>query len=136
MSRRRHEEGLGLDAIESLVARLFAEKQASTALLALLLVGYLATAQFLMLRVVTAADVLSQAPPLSERLDVSCEGGEPRWAKGSAPDREQLAGKPVVVFLDSSATRCLEKLSKVGVGQLLLGIPAGDEGEPASRGGR
>ena len=72
----RHPRPGGFDEIESLIYRLFAEKQFALALLALVMVAQLLSAQFLLLRLTPPGAQSREAPAPSQRIDV-------RWGDGA-----------------------------------------------------
>jgi hypothetical protein len=123
MSSRRRESGF--EEIEALIYRLFAEKQFALALLALVMVAQLLSAQFLLLRLSPPNAQASFAPTLSKRLDVSCAPGGARTADGS-PLLSAAKGKVVVVHLGETAEACLSEVTNAGPSELVVGMTAHD----------
>src|SRR5262245_61393790 len=93
------------DEIESLIYRLFAEKQFAMALLALVMVANLASAQFLLLRAARTYAETVAAPSPSSRLDVRCEGGALKDLSGRPVDRAALGAKKVVVHFPAETNQ-------------------------------
>src|SRR5205807_3378371 len=92
----------GFDEMEALIYRLFAEKQFALALLALVMVAQLLSAQFLLLRLKPPASQSSAAPTSQQRLDVRCAEGGARTLSGDPVGREGARGKVVVLHLAAS----------------------------------
>jgi hypothetical protein len=112
------------DEIESLIYRLFAEKQFAMALLALVMVANLASAQFLLLRAAKTYAQTVQAPSPSERIDVRCQGGALTDLGGKAIDRAALGSKKVVVHFPAEASACVVQATESGVSELIIGVPS------------
>ena len=123
MSSRRRESGF--EEIEALIYRLFAEKQFALALLALVMVAQLLSAQFLLLRLSPPNAQASFAPSISQRLDVSCGAGGARTKDGQPLDAA-AKGKVVVVHLGESAEACLSEVTNAGPSELVVGMTAHD----------
>src|SRR5205085_7930603 len=85
MSRRSNG---GFEEMEALIYRLFAEKQFALALLALVMVAQLLSAQFLLLRLRPPSAQAVAAPTAQQRVDVRCEAGGARTLSGEAMSRE------------------------------------------------
>jgi hypothetical protein len=117
--------------MEALIYRLFAEKQFALALLALVMVAQLMSAQFLLLRLSPPKSQSSAAPVSKQRVDVQCGDGGARMLSGDAMSREVAQGKVVVVHLGSSADACLAQVTSAGPSELVVGISA--DAQPASR---
>ena len=113
----------GMQEIEAIVYRLFAEKQFALALLALVMVGQLLTAQFLLLRMSPSKGNQVVAPLGRDRIDVVCQGGTPHTLAGAPIAAAELRAKKVVVHLPSEASACLGSLE---ASEVLVGI--GDVG--------
>src|SRR3989449_10921938 len=92
----------GFDEMEALIYRLFAEKQFALALLALVMVAQLLSAQFLLLRLKPPAAQSGAAPSASQRLDVRCTDQGARTLAGDAMSREGVRGTVVVLQLAPS----------------------------------
>lgn len=118
---KRHETSF--DEIESLIYRLFAEKQFAMALLALVMVANLASAQFLLLRAAKTYAQTVPAPSPGDRVDVRCEGGALTDLAGKAVDRAQLGSKKVVVHFAPEASACVVAATESGVSELIIGVP-------------
>ncbi len=112
----------GFDDLEALIYRLFAEKQFALALLALVMVAQLLSAQFLLLRLTPPASQASAAPSSKERLDVRCVEGAPRTFEGSPISREAARGKVVVMHLAQSEEACLAEVTGSGAAELVVGM--------------
>ena len=121
----------GFEEMEALIYRLFAEKQFALALLALVMVAQLMSAQFLLLRLSPPKSQSSAAPVSKQRVDVQCGDGGARMLSGDAMSREVAQGKVVVVHLGSSADACLAQVTSAGPSELVVGISA--DAQPASR---
>jgi hypothetical protein len=120
MRSRKHD---GLHEIEAIVYRLFAEKQFALALLALVMVGQLLTAQFLLLRMSATNKGSHVSAPLGrDRVDVVCQGGTPRTLAGAPIAPAELRAKKVVVHLPIEASACLGSLE---ASDILVGIGDG-----------
>jgi len=100
MNSRRHDGGF--EELEALIYRLFAEKQFALALLALVMVAQLLSAQFLLLRLRPPSKQATAAPSAQQRLDVRCEGGAARTLSGEAA--------------------CLSQVTSSGASELVVGI--------------
>lgn len=118
---KRHDE-LNLDTIEALIYRLFAEKQYALALLALVMVAWLLTAQFLLLRVTPTLSGMSAPPAQSERFDLACRGGILEPLNGSQLDPSAWKGKKVVIHLDADQNQCITSASAQGIEELVVGV--------------
>jgi hypothetical protein len=112
----------GFDDLEALIYRLFAEKQFALALLALVMVAQLLSAQFLLLRLTPPASQASAAPSSKQRLDVRCAGGAPRTLAGEPMSREAARGKVVVMHLAQSEEACLAEVTGSGAAELVVGM--------------
>lgn len=122
------DRGLGFDEIESLIYRLFGEKQLALALMALILVANLISAQFLLLRMSPPRAQSTGAPGASERMDVSCAGGALRTLSGGTIAPEEIRGKKVVVHLDGAASQCVLEASRAGVAEVIVGVASDEPG--------
>ena len=120
----------GFDELEGLIYRLFAEKQFALALLALVMVAQLLSAQFLLLRLRPPAAQASAAPSSKQRLDVRCAGGEPRTLSGEPLNSELARGKVVVMHLASQEEICLAQVTSSGAAELVVGMSV--DGQPAN----
>ena len=114
----------GFDEMEALIYRLFAEKQFALALLALVMVAQLLSAQFLLLRLTPPSRQTAAAPSSSQRLDVRCEAGAARTLSGDAISREAARGKVVVMHLGASQEACLAQMTSSGAAELVVGMSA------------
>ena len=112
----------GFEEIEALIYRLFAEKQFALALLALVMVAQLLSAQFLLLRLKAPAAQSVAAPAASQRLDVRCEAAGARTFAGSPLAPESAKGKVIVVHLGSSADACLAQVTEASPSELVVGV--------------
>jgi len=101
----------GFEEMEGLIYRLFAEKQFALALLALVMVAQLLSAQFLLLRLKPPASQSSAAPTSQQRLDVRCAEGGARTLSGDPVGREGARGKVVVLHLAASEEACLADMT-------------------------
>ena len=114
----------GFDEMESLIYRLFAEKQFALALLALVMVAQLLSAQFLLLRL---------TPPRSQaraaRLDVRCESSALRTLSGESVGSDSARGKVIVMHLGASEEACLTQATSAGASELVVGMSA--DGQPS-----
>jgi hypothetical protein len=119
----------GFDEMESLIYRLFAEKQFALALLALVMVAQLLSAQFLLLRLRPPAQQASGAPAASHRLDVKCDAGSARTLAGEAMAPQAARGKVVVMHLGASEEACLAQVTSSGAAELVVGMSA--DAQPA-----
>ena len=115
----RKEGGFG--ELEALIYRLFAEKQFALALLALVMIAQLLSAQFLLLRLKSPSSQGTSAPAASQRLDVRCEAGGARTLSGEVLS-SGARGKVVVVHLGAQAEACLADVSAAGASELVVGI--------------
>ena len=113
----------GFEEMESLIYRLFAEKQFALALLALVMVAQLLSAQFLLLRLRPPASQSAVAPAGTQRLDVRCEAGGARTLSGE-PAAGAARGKVVVVHLGASEEACLAEVTSAGAAELVVGMTA------------
>lgn len=116
-------EDTSFDEIESLIYRLFAEKQFAMALLALVMVANLASAQFLLLRAARTYAQTVPAPSPSARIDVKCEGGALKGLDGGPVDRAALGSKKVVVHFPAETSQCVVDATQAGVSELIIGVP-------------
>ena len=107
--------------MEALIYRLFAEKQFALALLALVMVAQLLSAQFLLLRLTPPSQQARAAPATSQRLDVKCDAGAARTLGGEAMSREAARGKVVVVHLGAPQEACLAEMA-AGAAELVVGM--------------
>jgi hypothetical protein len=119
----------GFDEMEALIYRLFAEKQFALALLALVMVAQLLSAQFLLLRLTPPTSQARAAPSSSQRLDVRCESSALRTLAGEAVGKEAARGKVVVMHLGASEEACLTQATSAGASELVVGMTA--DGQPA-----
>ena len=103
----------GFEELEALIYRLFAEKQFALALLALVMVAQLLSAQFLLLRLKAPAGQAAGAPAASQRVDVHCD------APG---DLSAARGKVVVVHLGAAANACLAQVTDASPSELVVGV--------------
>ena len=124
----RNRDG-GFGEMEALIYRLFAEKQFALALLALVMVAQLLSAQFLLLRLKPPAAQAGGAPAASQRLDVQCGAAGARLANGDPLGAAH--GKVVVVHLGAPAEACLSEVSASGADELVVGMSA--DAQPAGR---
>jgi len=122
----RHRHG-GFEELEALVYRLFAEKQFALALLALVMVAQLLSAQFLLLRLQPPRGQAAAAPASKDRLDVRCGAAGARTLAGQALDPASARGKVVVVHLSEPLEACLSDVTSAGAAELVVGI-SGDAG--------
>ena len=117
----------GFEELEALIYRLFAEKQFALALLALVMVAQLLSAQFLLLRLKPPAAQAAAAPAASQRVDVRCEAGGARTLSGGAL-ASSARGKVVVVHLGATAEACLAEVTGANPAELVVGIEDGKAG--------
>jgi hypothetical protein len=116
-----------LHEVESLVYRLFAEKQFAVALLALVMVAQLATAQFLLLRMASTTGQTTSAPDGALRLDVVCGPDGMTGLQGEQVDPMLFAGREVVVHVPPRVATCIEEVgSAPGLSSMVVGLPVGD----------
>lgn len=106
----------GFEELEALIYRLFAEKQFALALLALVMVAQLLSAQFLLLRLKAPSAQATGAPAASQRVDVQCG---PSGAQGNLA---AARGKVVVVHLGAAADACLAQVSEASPSELVVGV--------------
>ena len=118
------ESKTGFDEVEALIYRLFAEKQFALALLALVMVAQLLSAQFLLLRMTPPSRQSAPAPAADHRLDVRCEGGAARTLAGEAMTPAAARGKTVVMHLPSADEACLAEVTSAGASELVVGMSA------------
>ena len=121
---RKHQGATGFDELEALIYRLFAEKQFALALLALVMVAQLLSAQFLLLRLSPPSRQAAAAPAADRRLDVRCEAGSARTLSGEAMSAAAARGKTVVMHLPSADEACLAQVTSAGVSELVVGMSA------------
>jgi hypothetical protein len=114
----------GFDEMEALIYRLFAEKQFALALLALVMVAQLLSAQFLLLRLTPPSQQSRAAPSSTQRLDVRCDAGSARTLSGEAISREAAKGKVVVMHLGAAQESCLAQVTSSGAMELVVGMSA------------
>jgi hypothetical protein len=119
MTRRRR--GGELEESELVTARLFSEKQAAIALLAMSLVAYLAAMQVMLLRVQPGAANAGPAPPPDRRTDIACADGSLYDLQGLPVDPTTLDDRVVVLHLDAPTNACLSRLSDIS--GLVVGVP-------------
>jgi len=119
----------GFDEMEALIYRLFAEKQFALALLALVMVAQLLSAQFLLLRLRPPAQQSRGAPSASQRLDVKCDAGFARTHGGEAMSPQTARGKVVVMHLGMFEEACLAQVTSSGAAELVVGMSA--DAQPA-----
>ena len=112
----------GFGELEGLIYRLFAEKQFALALLALVMVAQLLSAQFLLLRLKAPAAQSVAAPAASRRLDIRCEASGARTLAGGPISLEASRGKVVVVHLGATADACLAEVTAAGPSELVVGV--------------
>jgi hypothetical protein len=118
----------GFDEMEALIYRLFAEKQFALALLALVMVAQLLSAQFLLLRLTPPRSQARAAPASSQRLDVRCESSALRTLAGETVGQDAARGKVVVMHLGASEEACLTQATSSGASELVVGMSA--DGQP------
>ncbi|MFL5389409.1 MAG: hypothetical protein ACJ79C_11820 [Myxococcales bacterium] len=114
----------GFEEMEALIYRLFAEKQFALALLALVAVAQLLSAQFLLLRLSPPRSQAASAPIARQRVDVQCADGGAKMLSGDAMSREATQGKVVVVHLGASADACLAQVTSGNPSELVVGVSA------------
>lgn len=112
----------GFEEIEALIYRLFAEKQFALALLALVMVAQLLSAQFLLLRLTTPKSQAAPAPTSQQRLDVKCGAAGARTMQGNAFEPAAARGKVVVVHLSEPMEACLADVTSAGASELVVGM--------------
>jgi hypothetical protein len=120
----------GFDEMEALIYRLFAEKQFALALLALVMVAQLLSAQFLLLRLTPPSQQGRAAPTSTQRLDIRCDAGAARMLSGEAIGRDAARGKVVVMHLGASQEACLAQVTSSGAAELVVGMSA--DAKPSS----
>lgn len=103
----------GFEEIEALIYRLFAEKQFALALMALVMVAQLLSAQFLLLRLKAPSAQAVAAPAASQRVDFRCD---------APADLSAARGKVVVVHLPAAANACLARATEAGPSELVVGV--------------
>ena len=114
----------GFEEMEALIYRLFAEKQFALALLALVMVAQLLSAQFLLLRLSPPRSQAAAAPLARERVDVQCGDGGAKMLSGDAMSPASTQGKVVVVHLGPSADACLAQVTSGNPSELVVGMSA------------
>jgi hypothetical protein len=119
-------QGTGFDELEALIYRLFAEKQFALALLALVMVAQLLSAQFLLLRLKPPSKDAVAAPLASQRLDVRCGPGGAKTLEGGAFSPASARGKVVVVHLTEPVEACLADVTSASPSELVVGMSAPD----------
>jgi hypothetical protein len=112
----------GFEEIEALIYRLFAEKQFALALLALVMVAQLLSAQFLLLRLSAPKSQTAAAPTAQQRVDVRCAAAGAQTMAGEAFDRAAARGKVVVVHLSEPMEACLADVTSAGASELVVGM--------------
>lgn len=112
----------GFEELEALIYRLFAEKQFALALLALVMVAQLLSAQFLLLRLKPPSGQASFAPSSTQRVDVRCGEEGARLLSGEAMRSEGARGKVVVVHLSPAADACLAQVTSASPAELVVGM--------------
>ena len=112
----------GFEEMESLIYRLFAEKQFALALLALVMVAQLLSAQFLLLRLSPPKAQATAAPSRDQRLDVACGTGAPLTLAGEAMSAPAARGKVVVVHLAPAEEACLARVTDAAPAELVVGM--------------
>jgi hypothetical protein len=125
----KQQHGSGFEEMEALIYRLFAEKQFALALLALVMVAQLLSAQFLLLRLAPPKAQAVSAPARDQRLDVACNAGAPKTLAGEP--MPPARGKVVVVHLGSQEEACLAQVSNAQPAELVVGMT--DEQPPKDR---
>lgn len=120
-------DSMSLDSVEALIMRLFAEKQFAVAMMAMLFVAYLATAQFMLLRMSVSMAQTTSAPNLDNRVDLSCDGAVPRALDGHAAPLSTLVGKRVVLHMPETQNQCVTALTNAHVSEVVVGVPVGAE---------
>jgi hypothetical protein len=118
----------GFEEMEALIYRLFAEKQFALALLALVMVAQLLSAQFLLLRLKPPSAQAAAAPTAKQRVDVRCDEGGARLFSGDPLSRDGARGKVLVVHLGAAQEACLAEMSDVGAAELVVGMSADAHG--------
>jgi hypothetical protein len=121
----------GFEEMEGLIYRLFAEKQFALALLALVMVAQLLSAQFLLLRLKPPSSQSAAAPAAKNRIDVRCAEGGAQLLSGGPVLAEGARGKVVVVHLGAPQEACLAEMTAVGASELVVGMSA--DAQPARR---
>jgi hypothetical protein len=121
----------GFEEMESLIYRLFAEKQFALALLALVMVAQLLSAQFLLLRLKPPSAQAAAAPSAKQRVDVRCGDDGARLFSGDPVSRDGALGKVLVVHLGAAQEACLAQMSSVGAAELVVGMSA--DAQPRAR---
>ena len=122
MSSRHTGNSSGFEEIEALIYRLFAEKQFALALLALVMVAQLLSAQFLLLRLSPPKAQATAAPSRDQRLDVACGSGAPLTLAGEAMSVPAARGKVVVVHLAPREEACLAEVTNAAPSELVVGM--------------
>ena len=118
----RHGRQGGFEELEALIYRLFAEKQFALALLALVMVAQLLSAQFLLLRLSPPQSQAAAAPSSKDRLDVRCGAAGAQTMAGQALEAASARGKVVVVHLSEPMEACLADVTSAGAAELMVGI--------------
>ena len=116
-------DSMSLDSVEALIMRLFAEKQFAVAMMAMLFVAYLATAQFMLLRMSVSMAQTTSTPDLDNRVDLSCDGSVPRALDGHAAPLGTLSGKRVVLHMPAQQNECVTALTDAHVSEVVIGVP-------------
>src|SRR2546428_818239 len=114
----------GFDEMEALIYRLFAEKQFALALLALVMVAQLLSAQFLLLRLTPPPQQARAAPAASQRLDAKCDAAAARTLAGEAMSRAAARGKVVVMHLAAPEEAGLAQVTSSRPAELVVGLSA------------
>ena len=112
----------GFEEMEALIYRLFAEKQFALALLALVMVAQLLSAQFLLLRLSPPKAQATAAPSRDQRLDVACGSGAPLTLSGEVMSAPSAKGKVVVVHLAPAEEACLAQVTNASPSELVVGM--------------
>lgn len=123
-------KGHTFDEIESLINRLFAEKQLAVALLVLVMMANLMSSQFLLLRTVPPAAQAVTAVAPDERLDANCVNGALRGLQGQPLNATELTNKRVVLHLDGAANQCVVAATQAGVEHVVVGVTVEGDGAP------
>ena len=129
--RSRRGGSSGFEEIEALIYRLFAEKQFALALLSLVMVAQLLSAQFLLLRLSPQKAQATSAPTAQQRLDVRCGATGAQTLQGAAFEPSSARGKVVVVHLSEPMEACLQDVTSAGASELVVGMSA--DARPAAQ---
>jgi len=134
MGRKKDE--LGYSHIEALIYRLFAEKQLAVALLALLMVVYLMSAQFLLLRLTPPLKQQATAPGSGDRMDAVCSSGALHTLDGHRLGSAEMRGHRLVVHLAGQANQCVVEATEAGVSEVVVGVSLDEDVAAAWEKGR